>query len=308
MKKNYLLQGILFLVIAQIIVGLSIVTSKLLLSSIPILVILEIRFALAALILLPLHWLTPDKEISVREHFSKVTRKDWYFIIAQALSAGVLFNCLMLLGLHYTDANVAGIVTSTLPAIIAVMSWIILGERISPKKSLCVLLATAGLIVIAFDKLQSVGTAHSFFGDAIVLLSMLPEATYYILCKLHVNRLPIFLTTSLLNGINTIFLLPALFFIPWETANISLNDWFILFILGLSSGSFYVFWFFGAKRVDGIMASLSTATMPVATVIIAWLILGEQLTTLQSIGMGLVMFSIVVYARPEQSRLTVVDE
>lgn len=305
MKKNYFLQGIAFLIIAQIIVGISIVTSKLLVSSIPILIILEIRFILAALILLPLHWLTPDKKFSVREHFLKITRKDWYFIIAQALSAGVLFNCLMLLGLHYTDANVAGIVTSALPAIIAIMSWIILGEKISPKKSLCVFFATAGLAVIAYDKLSSVGTAHSFFGDTIILLSLLPEATYYILCKLHSNRLPVFLTTSLLNGINAVLLLPAIFFMNWEATNISLNDWLILFILGLSSGSFYVFWFFGAKRVDGIMASLSTAVMPVATVIIAWMFLGEQLTVLQSVGMGLVMFSIVVYARREQAKIMI---
>ena len=63
------------------------------------------------------------------------------------------------------------------------------------------------------------------------------------------------------------------------------------------SGLFYVFWFFGCQRVDGVMASLSTAVMPVATVILAWALLGEQLTTGQGIGMGLVILSIVIYAR-----------
>jgi drug/metabolite transporter (DMT)-like permease len=45
------------------------------------------------------------------------------------------------------------------------------------------------------------------------------------------------------------------------------------------------------------MASLSTAIMPVATVIIAWILLGEQLTLWQSIGMGMVIFSIAIYAK-----------
>lgn len=297
MKKKYIQYGMIFLILAQTMVGINIVASKLLLSSIPILIILEIRFALATLILLPLHWLTPDKKISVKEHFSKVTRKDWYFLIAQALMAGVLFNCLMLLGLHYTDANVAGIITSALPAIIAIMSGIILKEKISAKKSLCILFATSGLLVIAFDKLHHIGAGHSFFGDAIILLSLIPEAIYYVLFKLHANRLPIFLTSSLLNGINALLLLPVIFFIPWQPANIPAMDWFILCILGLTSGLFYVFWFFGCKHVDGIMASLSTAVMPVATVIIAWLLLGEHLTMLQSAGMGLVLISIVAYAR-----------
>lgn len=297
MKNNEVLKGMVFLVLAQTLVGVSIVASKIVLSSIPIFILLGIRFLLATLILLPLHWLTPDRKQSLRTHFSNVTRRDWCFLLAQALCAGVLFNCLMLLGLHYTDANVAGIVTSALPAIIALMSWVILGEKISRKKSLCVLFATLGLVVIAFDQLKDVGASHSFFGDAIVLLSMLPEAVYYVLTKLHPNKLPVFLTSSFLNGVNAILLLPAIVYTPFDPSTIDPSSWFILFILGLSSGLFYVLWFFGSQRVDGILASLSTAVMPVATVIIAWIALGEQLTTLQATGMALVIFSIVIYAR-----------
>ncbi|KTD06596.1 EamA family transporter, partial [Legionella hackeliae] len=40
----------------------------------------------------------------------------------------------------------------------------------------------------------------------------------------------------------------------------------------------------------------STAVMPLATVILAWIILGEQLTVWQCVGMGLVLLSIVIYA------------
>lgn len=297
MKNSYLLQGMIFLALAQAMVGLNIVTSKLLLSSIPVLLLLTIRFILATLILLPLHWTTPARQFSVKDHFLKLRAKDWYFIFAQALSAGVLFNSLMLTGLNYTDANIAGIITSALPAIIAIMSFIILGEKISAQKSLCILFATAGLIIIGYDKLRGTGASHSFLGDSIILLSLLPEAAYYILCKLHSNRLPIFLISALLNGINAILLLLILLFTHWGPLSINAVDWFILFIIGLSSGLFYVFWFIGAERVDGMMASLSTAIMPVATVIIAWIILGEQLTLLQLVGMGLVILSIFIYAR-----------
>ncbi|KTD28695.1 DMT family transporter [Legionella maceachernii] len=291
------LQGICFLILAQLMVGLNIVFSKCLVSSLPLLFILTLRFVLAAFILFPLHWLTPAKRLSLRHHFSQLNRQDWYFIFAQALTAGVLFNCLMLLGLHYTDANVAGIITSALPATIALMCWLILKEQISKKKGGCILFATLGLLVIAWDKWHKIGLHHSFFGDAIILLSLLPEATYYVLCKLHVNRLPVFLISSVINAINAVILL---FFIPFFSFNplmLFASTWLILIFLGLSSGLFYVFWYFGARRVDGTMASLSTAIMPVATVMLAWLILGEQLSYLQGLGMGLVILSIAVYAR-----------
>ncbi|WP_454780440.1 DMT family transporter [Legionella sp. WA2022007384] len=291
------LQGMFFLILAQIMVGVNIVFSKYVLSSIPVLVILTLRFTLAAIILFPLHWFTAAKTKPVGYYFSRLTRKDWCFIAAQAVSAGVLFNFLILWGLNATDANVAGIITSALPAIIAIMSWIILGEKISGKKAICVGFATLGLIVIACDKLAGMRVNHSFKGDALVLISLLPEATYYILSKMHANTLPVFLISSLLNAINAVLLLFCLSFSSWVDLTIHPVDWLILIILGLSSGLFYVFWNFGCQKVDGVMASLSTAVMPLATVLIAWMLLGERLTSGQSIGMGMVILSIGVYAK-----------
>lgn len=297
MKKNDVLHGMFFLILAQTMVGLNIVASKYILSSIPVLIILMIRFTCAGFILLPLHWLTPARQYRVKDYFLKLKGRDWIFIGAQALSAGILFNCLMLTGLHYTDANVAGIITSVLPAIIALLSWIILGEKISAQKIICILIATTGLIVIAYDQLKEIGASHSFFGDFIVLLSLLPEAAYYILSKLYTNKLPVFLTSALLNLINAILLLPVVLYLHWDPSSVTTQNWFILLIISLSSGLFYVFWFMGAQRVDGVLASLSTAVMPVATVILAWMILHEALTPLQLTGMGLVILSVIFYTR-----------
>ncbi|MCR9192320.1 MAG: DMT family transporter [Gammaproteobacteria bacterium] len=297
MEQNSFLRGIMFLVLAQVMVGVNIVTSKLLLSSMPVLVLLAIRFIFASLVLLPLHWTTPARKESIKSYFSSLTKRDWWFILAQAVSAGALFNCLMLTGLNYTGANMAGIITSALPAIIAVMAWLLLGEKLSAQKAFCIIFATVGLFIIAYDKFNSGGKANSFLGDFIVLFSLLPEAAYYVLCKFYSNRLPIFLTSSLLNGINAILFLPALFFINWDPAMVHVLGWFVLAVISLSSGLFYVFSMIGSKRVDGAMASLATAVMPVATVILAWIILGEQLSLLEFAGMGLVLFSIALYAR-----------
>ncbi|VEG90655.1 DMT family transporter [Legionella spiritensis] len=297
-KIHYpLLNGFLLLTAAQSMVGFSIVSSKFLVTTAPIFLLLLVRFSMAALTIAPLHWLTSARKIPVRQHLAALSRKDWLFILAQALSAGLLFNCFMLLGLNYTDANVAGIITSALPAIIAVMSWLLLGEAITGKKSVCIFLATIGLIIIALGKFKHAGINHSFIGDFIILFSLLPEATYYVLCKLHSNRLPVFLVSSLLNGINAILLLPVLFFIDWQTLSMTPFAIFLILLLGISSGLFYVFWYFGSMRVDSILASLSTAIMPVATVLIARVALDEKLTGMQLTGMGLVLLSIFIYAR-----------
>ena len=283
--------------LAQIMVGINIVSSKFLLSSFSTIFLLAMRFGLATLILFALHLLDSSNKKTVRLYFAELNRKDWFFLFAQAVSAGILFNCLMLIGLRHTDANVAGIITSALPAIITLFCCVFLGERFSRKTALSIFFATIGLVVIGGAKLSEITSSHSFFGDSIVLLSLIPEAAYYVLCKLHPNRLPLFLTSALLNGINAIILGCMLPFVHLTEMSIHLSDWVILFILGLSSGFFYVFWFLGCQRVDGIMTSLSTAIMPVATVLLAMMALGEHLTAMEGAGMGLVMISILIHAK-----------
>lgn len=295
--KVLLLEGTVFLILAQVMVGINIVFSKYVLSTVPIMFVLATRFALAAAILLPLHWLTSARKKSIYSYFTQLNKRDWLFIFAQALCAGIFFNFLMLLGLRYTDANVAGIITSALPALIAIMSWLILGEKISSKKMICVFFATVGLVIIAWNQFHGVDTSHSFLGDIIIFLSLFPEATYYILCKIYTNSLPIFLMSSILNAINAILLFFILAIYSGIPLDVQFSDWIILFILGLSSGFFYVFWYFGCQNTDGMMASLSTAIMPVATVLIAWTFLGEQLTFWQAIGMSMILLSIVTYAK-----------
>lgn len=303
MAKGDIFKGIGFLVLAQLMVGINIVASKLLIASIPLPILLILRFSLASLVLLPLHWLSSASRYSLREYFLKLKRRDWFFLFAQAVSAGFLFNCLMLTGLHYTDANIAGIITSALPAIIAILSWLILREAISTQKAFCIAVATVGLLIIACSKLRSIGSAHSFFGDFMIFLALFPEAFYYVLCKLYLNKLPVFLTSALLNAINVVLLLPALIFTHWNPVNFNVTNWLILFIIGLSSGLFYVFLSRGAQRVDAIMTSLSTAVMPVVTVILARIVLKEDLTLLELLGMSFVLSSIVLYAKREKKSI-----
>lgn len=297
MRTKLFSYGMLWLVLAQVMVALNIVVSKSLLVTIPVLVLMTIRFAIATLVLLPLHWVSPQRHTPLRTYFSALNRKDGLFLLAQALCAGVLFNCLMLTGLSKTDANVAGIITSALPAMIALFSWLFLHEIISLKKGLCILLATAGLLVIACDKMTTVGENHSFWGDIIVLVSLVPEAAYYILTKLHTSKLPVFLTSSLLNGINTLILLPFVISQHGNPLGMISGHWLILIMLGISAGLFYVFWLFGSQQVDGVLASLSTAIMPIATVLLAWWLLHDSLNTHEALGLSLVLLSIIIYAR-----------
>ncbi|HVV67477.1 MAG TPA: DMT family transporter [Gammaproteobacteria bacterium] len=299
-KKNSNMSiAYLFLILAPMMVGINIVGSKYLITSMPVLFLLAVRFLVAAVLLLPLHWLTPDGKQNALVYLKQLSKKDWCFLIAQALTAGVFFNVLMVMGLQYTDANIAGVITSALPAIIVIMSCIVLKDRFTIKKMVCVGFATVGLVVINAAHISGHTANYSMLGNLLVFLSLLPEASYYILTKLHPSRLPIFLMSSVINLINAVILLPILgYYLNWKLLNLPVFDWLILIVVGIASGLFYVFWYIGSAKVDAVMAALSTAFMPIATIAIAWLTLGEKIDIIQFIGVIMIIMSILAYALP----------
>jgi len=125
------LEGVCFLLLAQLMVGVCIVASKSLLKSTPAITILTIRFSIGFLFLLFIHFLSSKDKLAPLRSLSRV---DWTFIVAQALCAGAFFNILVLFGLKYTTAGVVGIITSALPAIVVIFSIIFLKERLTSKK------------------------------------------------------------------------------------------------------------------------------------------------------------------------------
>lgn len=284
-----------FLFLAQASVGVNIVASKYLLKHISPFALLWIRFLIAAFLLCVIYACLPKKpEDKMLAVVSRLSRRDMFFLFAQGLSAGTLFNILLYLGLHYTSASVAGIITSALPALICVLSFIFLRERLTWSTGLSIVTAVLGLVVINVHNL-AVSNQGGLLGDAIILIALLPEAGYYIMVKFHVVSMRPILYAALMNLVNLPFLLIIGPYVPnafptHMTTPVAL----LLLTVGGASAVFYVFWALGSRTVTGSVAGLFTAIMPVSTIVIAWIFLGESISALQMIGMGLVVLSILL--------------
>lgn len=299
-KSQNIIPSYMLLLLAQLMVGVCIVGAKALLSGLAPIIIMTVRFTFAFIFLMIFHLLFSKEKFRV---LNQLTSKDWIHIVAQALCAGALFNILLLFGLKQTSASMAGIITSALPAIVAIFSIIFLKERLTIFTTLCILFALIGLIIINAHSFL-VGSGGRLYGDIIILISLLPEAAYYVLAKIYKNKIPVFLISALMNAINIpIFLLIGYFGHYSWPHSFSLHQMSLLLTIGIASAFFYVFWFLGCKKIHGTSAGLSTAFMPIATLIIAWLFLGESITLIQMIGMLLVILSIFFNAGLRVPRL-----
>lgn len=296
-NKSYL-RAYSFLALSQIMVGISIVSAKYLLTSLSLFLILQIRFFIGTLFLLALAQL-PGLKTKNQTPSSTLKVADFLLIILQALCAGLFFNLLMSSGLKLTSASNAGTITSALPVMITLMSWVFLKEKMTKQKWICVFLASIGICIINLSHPAQNNNAGKIWGDILVLLSLLPEASYYILAKFKHIHLSLITLSIWINLINTIAMLPLTWYElhAHSFAAFSLTDIILLLFLGITTALFYVFWMLGSRNLPTSITSIFTAIIPVSTLLTAWLFLKETISLGNIIGMLFVMGSIFYSAK-----------
>lgn len=288
-----LFRSLTLLFLAQLCVGFSIVLSKGIVDHHSPLLLLTVRFSVSALIM----YVVSKSSVNGSPLQTRLTPVEWIVLLSESLGAGVLFNFIMLSGLHFTNANSAGLITSLLPAVIILVNVIFFKQLLNRKIIISLSIAVLGLIMINLS--ASEGNAHNaLLGNLLVFLALIPDSLYYVLSKSHPLKLGLNHKVFWLNALNLPFLYVALYFLPdGSWAALTIHDYVLMIAIGVTSVLFFVFWQLGSKGVDATYAALATAFMPLGTVILAWIILGESLGMMKMLGMVMVMFSIVFYAR-----------
>ncbi|WP_348621012.1 DMT family transporter [Paenibacillus polymyxa] len=111
------------LVIATSIVGSSVVVGKLVVMRLPVFLSQSASLAVALLFLVPI--------VFIKKYSLRISKRDALILFIQALIGMFLFRVLMLYGLAYASASESGILTSLTPAIVALLSYVLLREKIT---------------------------------------------------------------------------------------------------------------------------------------------------------------------------------
>ena len=201
--------------------------------------------------------------------------------------------------MQYTSASMAGIITSALPAIIVILSVVIFKERLTRKSTLCLVLTVAGLVIINSHKIGHPGL-HLWLGGLLILLALLPEAIYYLLTSMYQVNLPLLLYASILTACNVPFLVLWLLIQKHTNYHLNIHSFkndFAFSMVSLSSGLFFLFCALGCRNISRTSAAMMTALMPIATLVLARMFLGETISNLQFVGMLFIITAILVFAQ-----------
>ncbi|MBM7867166.1 EamA family transporter [Heliobacterium gestii] len=279
---------------AMALIGSSVCFGKAVTDSMPLSLASAIRYAISLLCLLPLFW-------RERRDLPTLRKKDWLILILQGLTGQFLFSLFLLYGLRHLSASESGILTSTMPAVIAVLSFLFLKENISRQKATAIASVVAGIVLMNYfgaAQLDQRG-ANPLLGSILVFGAVIGESLFTIFSKVLTARLrPITIATVV-----TFFgFLPFLPFAAYEALTfdftaLSWKVWVALFLYGslITVAPFYLYCR-GLALASAGTAAVFTGVMPVSSVICAYLFLGEPFLWFHLLGMGGVLLGIACIA------------
>lgn len=279
--------GYLMLTLAMMTVGSTVIASKFIAGSMPPFFATALRFALALPVLIPLLFLQ-------RERWPKLTRSDGFLLLLQAGAGSVGYTTLLISGLSYLPAADAGVIIGTLPAVSALFSVMVLGERPSARLLIAVGLATIGVMAVAWKGSGPL----SLIGMACILGAVVCESAFILLNKrMRVPLRPLLQTTAM-TVLGLLVSLPVAFLeLPFAMPGSEAIAAVIWYALVPTVGGFLL-WYGGAARVSGSEAATFTAVAPLTAVLLAALVLGEQIEMSQAVGVAAVMLAILVLTIP----------
>ena len=288
----------LYLIAAMLLVGSNVGVGKSIVAFIPVPLFALLRFVIAMAVLWPLLRLSKMR---------KVQRGEWANLFLQALFGTFMFTLLMLNGVQRTSAVAAGVITSTIPAVVAVFSWLFLKERPNGRALISIALAIAGVVVINVAQstggaggAHEAGRAHSdgsLIGNLMVLGAVCCESFYVILSRRLTQTLPAIDICAYTHFFGFLLMLPLGFsaLLSFDYASVTLSVWTLVLWYGLSASIFsFWLWMKGIRHVDGSLAGVFSGLLPIAAALYGIVFLGERPTAAHGIALACVVAGIVL--------------
>ena len=286
-----LLVAYLCLAAAMAIVGAYVAFSKALVIVFPIFVLAWLRFAIAAVAMLP--WLRrPAGEAPLDAR----TRR---LLFIESFFGNFLFSICMLFGVARSSALAAGIVMAAIPAVVALLSWALLRERIGGRVAAGVACAVAGIGLVAFARDADGASSGSLLGTLLLLGAVICEAIYVVVGKKLSASVGPKRISAIINLWGLALVTPfALWQLPsFPVSFIDGSYWALLVAYALLASVVTVWlWMTGLRHVPASSAGVFTVFLPLAAAAVGVSIFGETFTAVQVVAFALALVGVVLAA------------
>ncbi len=279
-------------------VGSYVGLSKLLVAAFPVFLLAWLRFGIAAAAMA--HWVkrTPGE--------APLTRHDRVLLFWESFLGNFLFSICMLYGVLHTSALAAGIVMAAIPAAVALLSRLFLGERIRPRTAAAIACAAAGIALLALAKGDAgAAAAAPWWGYALLLVAVLCEASYVVIGKRLTGNVSPRRISALINlwGLALVTPLGLWQALRFDFAGVAPPLWALLLFYALAASMWSVWlWMQGLRQVPAPQAGVFTVMLPVTAALVGVLFLDEAFGAAHAVAFGLALAGLLLATWPAASR------
>jgi drug/metabolite transporter (DMT)-like permease len=272
----------------------------------PSIVIASFRMLFAALIMLPFALIKSRSEIM------KLTKRQWILIIVSGTLLAFHFAS-WISSLEYTSVASSVVIVTTAPLWVALASPLLLKEKIGRGVIIGLAVALVGGIIVGVNKACLIDSSTircegfngslggtELFGNFLALLGAFFSAGYLIVGRKVRKDVSLITYTSLVYGIAAILLISVSF--GMDAPLFQSHPMSYLWCLGLALipqllGHSTFNW--SLKYLSAAYVSIALLGEPIGTIILAYIFLRENPTTLELLGGVLILLGIYLASRVE---------
>jgi drug/metabolite transporter (DMT)-like permease len=212
------------------------------------------------------------------------------------------FTTLIYAALQFTSATNVSVLEAVIPVVTVLLSIAVLRERLHLLQWLGVGLSLLGAVSVVMNgHILALGGVDWNEGDAIMVAAVLCWAVYSVTVRRHMRRFPEFGALVVMTGLSVLVLSP-LVVIEWalvgEFPLTAGPHWWGLLYLGVFPSVVALALYNRAVAALGAsQASAFLNLLPVATMLGAYILLGEEISAAQVVGAALVMTGVLFTLR-----------
>ena len=224
------------------------------------------------------------------------SKKDIKFILLLAVFEPCLYFIFEAKALLHTSVSQAGMITSLMPLITAMAAGYFLKEIISRQLIFGSLIAMIGVVWLSVQATSTASSPNPMLGNFLEFCAMFCGTGYTIVARYLSEKYSALFITAIQAFIGAVFFFP---FFLYEVMNREMNfsveamSWVIYLGVVVTLGG-YGLYNFALTKIEASKAAMFINLIPVFTLILAFLILGEKLSSQELIASLTILIGVIL--------------
>lgn len=298
-----------FLALSMALAGSYVALSKPLVAALPVFLLAWLRFGIGGIAMA--NWLRKPADEA------PMSRNTQLLLFLESFLGNFLFSICMLFGVTMTSAVSAGVIMAAIPAVVALLSWVLLKESISPRIWAAVACGAIGIGLLALTRhgnaglmATSEGTARVLLGNLLVFGAVLCEAFYAVIGKKLTGAVSPKRISAIINLCGFLLMTPMGFYtaLHFDFASVRPTSWLLLVFYAMAASVWTVWlWMTGSRHVPAAHAGVFTVLLPISAALVGVLVLGETLQPLQLLAFAIALAGVLLATLPARTTIVAIE-